>query len=97
MLKSTHHFFGNNVKNLLITTAAACGAVCDRLDLLECAEYVIKLLFGMESYNDIVIAYLLTVTNNSVFHITYPLNMYGGEWELHPPANSTTAPPYILT
>ncbi len=65
----THHLCRNDIKHLLITAAAAGGAVGDRLNLLEGFKNVVELLLRVERCYDIVVLNLLAVANDYVFHI----------------------------
>ena len=62
-----HHNLGDDVQDLLVAAAAACGAVGYLLHVLECGQYVLELAMAVKSVGDVVVAYLLTVAYHIIF------------------------------
>ena len=73
-LKLFAHYLGNGVNDLVVTSAAACGAVGDALDLIEFLLNVLKFCHGMESVLNVRICYVHTIADNLVFHKKYNLS-----------------------
>ena len=63
----THHYLGDDVQDLLVATATACGAVGHFLHVLECGEDIFKFAMCMKRVGYVVVAYLLTVA----YHINF--------------------------
>ena len=68
-----HHYFGDDVKHLVVTSAAAGGAMCNLFDILESLENITEILMIVQSVGNIEIADLFTVADYIVFlHGIYP-------------------------
>ena len=68
VLLFSHHDLGDDVKHLLMTAAAAGGAMCHLLYVLECFQNVVEILVLIERVSDISVAYLLTIAHHIIFY-----------------------------
>ena len=68
------HYLGDGVNDLVVASAAACGAVGDALYLIEFLLNVLKFCHGMESVLNVGICYVHTIADNLVFHKKYNLS-----------------------